>query len=133
MKFLRLFEEFTEEGKVIAKVSDVPIELIIASTDDEKKRGYMYSNGPKEGEGMLFVYPEEQILTFWMKNVKVPLDILFFDSNMRLVNHQSMSPYSDGEEIFYDSKVPAKFALELPSGWIEKYLDIEDSDLIFNI
>lgn len=132
MKFLRLFEEFTEEGKVIAKVGDTPIELIIASTDDEKKRGYMHSDGPKEGEGMLFVYPEEEILTFWMKNVEVPLDILFFDSEMKLVSHQTMFPYNDdNEEIYYESEYPSKFALELPEGWIEKYLDINNSDLKF--
>ena len=132
MKFLKLFEEFTREGNVIARVSGIPIKLTIASTESEMTKGYMNSNGPSEGEGMLFVYPKEEILSFWMRNVTVPLDILFFDSNRELVDAKKMYPYSEGEEekIYYSS-LPAKFALELPHGWVENYLNLEDCDLKF--
>lgn len=131
MKFLKLYEEFIEEGKIIARVGSVPIELKIASTEDEMKRGYMFSDGPSEGQGMLFVYQTEEILHFWMKNVSVPLDILFFDSNMNLVDCQTMYPYTNDEEIHYHSKLPAKFAIEVPHGWISKNLKDESVRLEF--
>ncbi len=132
MKFLKLFEEFTQEGRLTANVCGIPTKLSIASTDDEMKRGYMFSDGPKEGEGMLFVYQYEQPLSFWMKNVKVPLDILFFDSSRNLVDYQSMEPYIDGgEETYYESSLPAQFAVELPSGWISKYYTGENKKLEF--
>lgn len=132
MIFLKLFEEFTQEGTLVAEVSDVPIKLKVSSTESEKKRGYMFSDGPKEGEGMLFVYTDEQILSFWMKNVIVPLDILFFDSQRNLVDYQKMVPQkSEDDDVFYTSKLPAKFALELPNGWIDKHLDLRNSKLKF--
>ena len=132
MKFIRLFEEFTQEGQVTAYVGETPVKLKIASTEQEKRRGYMFSDGPKDDEGMLFVYPKEEILTFWMKNVTVPLDILFFDSSMNLVDYKSMLPYEEGkEEIYYTSDVPAKFALELPTGWINRNLTTKDIKLKF--
>ena len=132
MKYLKLFEEFTEEGQVICYVGDIPVKLKIAATEREKTKGYMFSDGPQEGEGMLFVYPNEDILTFWMKNVNVPLDILFFDSSMNLVDYKSMFPYEEGqEEIYYDSDLPAKFALELPYGWIDRNLTSKDIKLKF--
>jgi uncharacterized membrane protein (UPF0127 family) len=132
MKYLKLFEEYTQEGQVICYVGDVPIRLKIAATEQEKTKGYMFSDGPQEGEGMLFVYPNEEILTFWMKNVTVPLDILFFDSSMNLVDYKTMLPYNENDdEVFYDSELPAKFALELPHGWIERNLDLENTKLRF--
>ena len=132
MKYVLLFEEFSEEGQVIAYVGEIPVRLKIASTEQEKRRGYMFSDGPQDGEGMLFVYPKEEILTFWMKNVSVPLDILFFDSSMILVDYKSMLPYEEGqEEIYYDSDVPARFALELPFEWIDKNLTSKDIKLKF--
>jgi uncharacterized membrane protein (UPF0127 family) len=131
MKFLKLYEEFIEEGKIIARVGGVPIELKIASTEDEMKRGYMFSDGPSVGQGMLFVYQTEDILNFWMKNVSVPLDILFFDSEMNLVDYQTMYPYQNEEEIHYYSKRPAKFAIEVPHGWISNNLKDKSVKLEF--
>lgn len=132
MLYLKLFEEYTQEGKIIAQIGNALIDLKIADTEEKKRKGYMFSSGPKKGEGMLFVYLKEQILTFWMKNVFVPLDILFFDSQMNLVDYQTMFPYNGGEEdIYYHSKVPAKFAIEVPHGWIDKYINENNLKLKF--
>ena len=127
MRFLKLFEEFTQEGQVVAKIGNTSVKLKIPTTEAEKRKGYMFSEGPMEDEGMLFVYPNESILTFWMKNVDVPLDIIFFDSNMNIVDYKKMSPYKEGgEEVYYSSNTPARFAIELPAGWIDKNLNQEN-------
>ncbi len=131
MQYLKLFEEFTSEGEVIAKVSGVPIKLTIPTTEEEKQLGYQHTTGPKWGEGMLFISPKEELQSFWMKNVPVPLDILFFNSRRELVGSKTMEPYLDDEETIYGSDTPSKYALELPCGWIDKYLDVNNSKLIF--
>lgn len=130
MKFLKLFEEFTIEGDVFISVCGQKVKVKIPSTSSEMQRGYMFSDGPKEGEGMLFVFQKEEVLSFWMKDVKVPLDILFFDTGKNLVSYKKMTP---GGENFYDSEKPAKYALELPSGWIDEYLEEDNCKLNFNI
>jgi uncharacterized membrane protein (UPF0127 family) len=130
MKYIHLFEEFRNSAQPLAYLSDKPLKLKLAETEEDMRRGYMFTDGPNEDEGMLFIYPSEQILSFWMKNVNVPLDILFFDINKNLVDYQKMLPYSDGDEIHYISKYPAKYALELKAGWIDKNLDKSNSKLI---
>jgi uncharacterized membrane protein (UPF0127 family) len=131
MRNIKFFEEFASDGPLVGKVGKVKIYLHVPSTDDEKQKGYMFSDGPKDGEGMLFVYPKEEVLTFWMKNVSVPLDILFFDSSLNLIDYKTMFPYEGNDEVYYHSDNPAKFAIEVPYGWIDENLDPEDCKLSF--
>ena len=67
---------------------------------------------------MLFVYPEEQILSFWMRNTRIPLDIAFIDRNGFILEIQQMEPHDD---VSHASKQPAMYALELRKGWFEDH------------
>jgi uncharacterized membrane protein (UPF0127 family) len=67
---------------------------------------------------MLFVYPEEQILSFWMRNTRIPLDIAFIDRNGFILEIQRMEPHDDAS---HASKQPAMYALELRKGWFEDH------------
>lgn len=134
---IHLFETFCRrtqvDGKVIsAEICKLPLKLKVASTPKSQSTGYMNSQDePGENEGILFIYDTEQILGFWMKNVNFPLDIIFFDSKMQYVGHQSMKSF-DGEKDenlpIYTSKKPARFAVELKAGWCEDK-DFKDSHL----
>ena len=121
-----LFEEYSRKNSidgtiVSATISGIPLRLKVASTPMSQAKGY--SNEliePDENSGMLFIYDEEQPLSFWMKQVSFPLDIIFFDSNMEYINHETMDTL-DGVDIpNYHSAKPAKFAVELQSGWCNK-------------
>ncbi len=52
----------------------------IAQTDAEKAQGLMNRKNLCANCGMIFVYPDEQIRSFWMKDTLIPLDIYFFDA-----------------------------------------------------
>ena len=110
--------------EIDARVANVPLRLKVASTPESQAQGYMNAESePIDGEGILFVYDADQPLGFWMKNVKFPLDVIFFDSFMNYLGHETMEPgegLSDEEQKIYSSKKPARFAVEVPAGWCNK-------------
>jgi uncharacterized membrane protein (UPF0127 family) len=93
------------------------IKVELAVTQEQRQKGLMYRTSLSEDEGMLFVFPEEAIQTFWMKNTPIPLDIAFFDKEGYLLEIQSMQPNS---EVIHQSSEPAKYALEMNQNWFRK-------------
>jgi len=89
----------------------------VASTAGQREQGLMYREVVEAGTGMLFVFENEAVRSFWMKNTFVPLDIAYLDSSMRIVDIQQMAPRT---EELYESSDPAMFALEVPQGWFEE-------------
>jgi len=129
-----LFETFCRknqvDGKTIsAEISGKPLNLKVATTPHSQAKGYMgATEEPKDGEGILFVYDGEQPLSFWMKDVPFALDIIFFDSNMKYLGHQTMASHKgepDHEIPQYFSGKPARFAVEVKSGWCKDHLGDE--------
>ena len=70
-------------------------------------------------QGMLFVFGFQQELNFWMKNTLIPLDIVFLNDALQVVDVQTMVPEHEiaPEPLpFYTSAAPAKFAVEVNAG-----------------
>jgi uncharacterized protein len=77
-----------------------------------------------EDSAMLFVYQQESILSFWMKDTLIPLDILFLDSSRKIVDIQTMQPepgVPDYKLHSYRSSVPAMYAIEINAGLADKF------------
>jgi hypothetical protein len=77
-----------------------------------------------EDTAMLFIYPKEDRLFFWMKDMLFPLDILFLDSSQKIVDIQTMQPepgVPDYELRSYRSSAPAMYALEMNVGLAEQF------------
>lgn len=100
----------------------------LAETPEQRKIGLMHRQFLPENQGMLFIYEDEKILSFWMKNTYVSLDIIYFSSNGEWVNtaHHT-TPLS---LTTYSSLAPAQFVLELPAGHAEK-LNIGNGSRLF--
>lgn len=90
----------------------------VADDFDERARGLMFRDTLPPDHGMLFVHAREEPLAYWMKNTRIPLDILYFDANRRLVSIQKRVPAcSAGDRCpNYPSRGPAKYVLELNAG-----------------
>ncbi len=86
----------------------------VARSPEEREQGLMYRESVPEGTGMLFVFPDQAMRGFWMKDTLVPLDIAYIDSALRVIDIQHMKAQ---DEHTYQSKGPAMYALEVPSGW----------------
>jgi len=91
----------------------------IADTPEERITGLMYRKELEEGHGMLFVFTKEQILSFWMKNTLVPLDIVFFDKNKNYVSSLTMKPCKTENCPMYLSENEALYALEMQAGVVD--------------
>jgi uncharacterized membrane protein (UPF0127 family) len=71
---------------------------------------------------MLFIFEAEEQLRFWMHNTLIPLDILFLDSSLRVVDVQRMVPepgVAPERLRVYPSSAPARYALEVNAGRAE--------------
>ncbi len=72
--------------KIEFNESFAKIEIEIADSHEERKKGLMFRNHLDPGTGMLFIYDYPQRVGFWMKNTKIPLDIVFADKRGVVVN-----------------------------------------------
>jgi uncharacterized membrane protein (UPF0127 family) len=83
--------------------------------------------------GMLFIHDRQEPLAYWMKNTKIPLDILYFDSARKLVSQQrDVPPCSLGDRCPpYPSQAPARYVLELNAGQAAKLNLVDGAELTF--
>ncbi|MFB6204636.1 MAG: DUF192 domain-containing protein [Candidatus Nanohaloarchaea archaeon] len=98
------------------------LEVEIADTPRERRVGLM--NRTELEGGMLFVFSEEQRLTFWMKNTYVPLDMIFISAGKRVINveHADPQPNATEEELKrYRSEEPARYVVEVRQGFAENH------------
>lgn len=59
--------------------------LEVADTPEERARGLMFRTDLAPDRGMVFVFPKEEVQTFYMKNTYIPLDMIFIASDGRVV------------------------------------------------
>ncbi|UCC26309.1 MAG: DUF192 domain-containing protein [Gemmatimonadales bacterium] len=97
----------------------------IAQSEEERARGLMYRETLAENAGMLFVFPESSVRSFWMQNTYIALDIAFMDPSFRIVDIQQMEPMTTDSHM---SRAPAMYALEVNQGWFEAH-GVEIGDL----
>jgi len=87
----------------------------IAATTAARACGLSMRDSLPSNRGMLFVYPDKQILLFWMKDTVIPLTIAFLDTDGRILELHDMDPRQP--ERIYRSRHPARYALEVNKGW----------------
>ena len=91
----------------------------IALTVEEQIRGLQGRASLQPGSGMLFLYPEAALRAFWMKDVLMPLDIVFADGQGRITEVLKHLPPCLGPVArcpSYRSRSPARYVLELSAG-----------------
>lgn len=105
----------------------------LADDDGERARGLMFRDAMADDRGMLFIHDAQEPLAYWMKNTRIALDILYFDSDRRLVAQQrGVPPCSLGDACpSYPSNAPARYVLELNAGQAEKLKLQEGATLTF--
>lgn len=108
---------------------DTAANLKVEVADDEYEitTGLMYRSQMASDAGMLFLFPDETRRSFWMKNTKIPLDIIFINSAKRIVTIQrSTTPFSESS---IPSTGPAQYVLELNAG-VADQLSLSEGDYL---
>lgn len=117
----------------VVKVNNVTVDVILATTPSDQSKGLAIKDSMNENEGMLFVFKNPQKHSFWMKDMKFPIDIIWADSSGKIVHIEknlqpcifllpctSYSPISD-----------SLYVLEVVSNFTNKY-DINVGDQILS-
>ena len=129
--FLISFYTFSNE-KIDVSIynKNIKFNVEVAKTIQERRTGLMHRKKLLNNEGMLFIFPRENIIQLWMKNTYIPLDVIFISKNKVIVDiKKNMEKLS---ETIIKSKVKSKYAIEFNAGLINK-LDISIGDkVLFN-
>lgn len=105
----------SSEPAVMLKGQRFTVEL--ATTHEDQAMGLMFRDSLPDDHGMLFIFPTEVTRSFWMKNTRIPLDIFYFDSELRLVSvAENARPCRVSRCPSYPSAGPARYVLELNAG-----------------
>lgn len=112
-------------GKTNEIITTIDIE--VADDEAEKAQGLMYRDTMAENQGMLFLMGIEEPQAFWMKNTILSLDLIFVNSDRRIVTIQSKSKPFSLEQI--PSVKPALYVVEVIAGFTEKH-GIKVGDMI---
>ncbi|MFT5892025.1 MAG: uncharacterized membrane protein (UPF0127 family) [Dokdonia sp.] len=122
---------FTKEGTLILTKADgshiQKIDVEFAEDDYERETGLMHRISMKPLQGMLFILDEERIQNFHMKNTLIPLDLMYIDSNKKVVSFAENAKPLDLTSL--SSQVPAKYVLEINGGLAEEWV-IEIGDTV---
>jgi len=102
-------------------------DIEVATNDEQRARGLMFRNEMAPDAGMLFVYRRDRVLTMWMANTYLPLDMLFIGSDGRIVRiAENTIPLS---RTTISSRNRARAVLELNAGTARR-LGINVGDVV---
>jgi hypothetical protein len=93
-----LLREFGRAQIIIEASSQrcIAVDVYIADTPQRRSNGLMFVESMGLYEGMLFIYPQPANISMWMKNTLIPLDMLFFDTELRIQHiHRNAVPLSE--------------------------------------
>jgi hypothetical protein len=123
---------FKKEGELTFTDSlgntKVKIDLEIADNEYERQLGLMNRKSMEENQGMLFIFQDERMQSFWMRNTLIPLDMLFINKEKKIVTIHKNTKILSAQS--YPSTAPAIYVVEVVGGFTDKY-NIVVGDKIF--
>ena len=126
--------EFTKEGELTIyqkkdsafyEVKTLDIEF--AEDEYERQTGLMHRSSMKNNRGMLFIFEENRMQSFYMKNTLIPLDLLFINDQNKIVSFQKNAKPLNEQSL--PSSAPAQYVLEINAGLAEEW-NLSEGDSI---
>lgn len=105
------------ENSYELKIGAQTLLIEVATTPDARSQGLMYRESLAEDAGMLFVFPTDRQVSFWMKNTSIPLSIAYLRRDGTILEIHDLQPFSLDP---VPSAGPVRYALEVNQGWFER-------------
>lgn len=127
---------FKKEGILTIKNAEFDaiiksLDIEIADDEYETQTGLMYRTTLETNHGMLFIFPDVQMRSFYMKNTKIPLDIIYIDESKSIISIQkNVQPF---DETSLPSDAPAKYVLEINGGLSDVWQLKPDDKISFKV
>lgn len=118
-------EPIGEFGEIAVAITDADGNVVgwcflMAHTTELRQRGLMEVTDLQGYPGMVFVFQEDRVGEFYMRNTPMPLSIAFFDSEGKFVSSTDMEPCDDRDGCpLYGADAPYRFAIEMPKGQLD--------------
>ena len=109
-------------------ISSFDIEL--AEDAYETQTGLMNRGSMQNNQAMLFIFPDVEMRSFYMKNTLIPLDIIYIDETQKVVSIQKNAKPMD--ETAIPSQAPAKYVLEINAGLSDQLNIVEGDSISFS-
>jgi uncharacterized protein len=123
-KFFKHAELFVYDDNDSVKTK---FDIEVVQDEMSKARGLMFRKSMEENQGMLFIFDQEKLQSFWMRNTYISLDIIFIDSNKKIVHiAKNTVPLTDTP---VPSIKPAIYVFEIKAGLSDK-LGLKEGDRI---
>lgn len=120
-----------EADNLLIEINDFQAKVAIANTPLKRIKGLSGKEEIQENEGMLFIFAQPGYYAIWMKKMNFPIDIIWLDENLRIVEiKKNIRPDSWPQS--FTSSLSAQYVLELKSGVGEKYNFQKQDQLILN-
>lgn len=114
----------------IVEVGGKKLYVEIADTDEEQTKGLSGRQNMSANHGMLFTFPDEAQHAFWMKDALLPLDLIYFDKDMKATDIKgSFQPCTSGVCLAFIPRHKALYVLEVNAGFASKYRIKEGAEL----
>lgn len=97
----------------------LPIQVEVAATPDAREKGLMFRTSMPDTHGMLFIFDNDAVRHFWMKNTCISLDMVFVDSRGVIVGIEENTRVLD--EGTYAVPCPSRYVLEVRGGWCREH------------
>ncbi len=127
------YQKMLDKNSITIFTGAEPIKINVefAKTLEEQQRGLSNRASLPKNSGMFFVFSEEEHRSFWMKNMFIPLDMIFISSKGRVNEITTLSPCGETEICQpHNSKAPAQYVLEINAGSALKW-KIMEGDMNF--
>lgn len=123
------FRRFSADNSSAVIIDGNKLNVEIADNPAERTQGLSDRASLPADNGMLFVFADKRVRSFWMKNMHFPLDIIWVDGDKIIGINKNLPPEGETPANHYQSPGAADYVLEVNAGWADEH-GVEAGDVM---